>query len=396
MARPKRHSNKTSNSPQLSVRPQRRRMATGPKPTVVVTGIAGNLGQRLLPMLSNFRVVGVDFRLSGDGALTLAHFEQLDLGKEDSCRRLVSLFREYNVAAVVHLAFVIDPVQTGVTQLDRMWQINVAGTARVMEAIAEVNRNGGHISHFIFPSSVSAYGPDTPPLVKEDYPLGAHTLPYAIHKKECDEVVQRRAPLLGDCATFLLRPHIFTGRSMTNYIVGALRGTPTGKGKIAAWLRNRGKRLPLMLPFGEQYPAKKMQFVHVDDVARLMQHVLEKKDAEAGLHTFNVAGRGEAVTIARAGEIANAKTTRLPGKGACKLALKALWNLGVCAAPPDALPYMTGSYTMDTSKLEKFLGAKYPQIIRYTVEEALADTFDKPAVPVTAHAAEAKHIAAGD
>ena len=28
--------------------------------TVLVTGIAGNLGTRLLPMLSNFHVVGVD------------------------------------------------------------------------------------------------------------------------------------------------------------------------------------------------------------------------------------------------------------------------------------------------------------------------------------------------
>ena len=28
--------------------------------TVLVTGIAGNLGTRLLPMLSEFRVIGVD------------------------------------------------------------------------------------------------------------------------------------------------------------------------------------------------------------------------------------------------------------------------------------------------------------------------------------------------
>jgi nucleoside-diphosphate-sugar epimerase len=368
-------------------------MATGPKPTVVITGIAGNLGQRLLPLLSNFRVVGVDFRLSGDGALTLAHFTQMDLGKEQSCHQLVELFREYNVSAVVHLAFIIDAVQTGVLDSQRMWQINVAGTARVMEAIAEVNRNGGNITHFVFPSSVSAYGPELPPLVKEDYPLGGHTLPYAIHKKECDEVVQKRASILGDCATFLLRPHIFTGRSMHNYIVGALRGTPTGKGRIAAWLRERNKRLPMLLPFGEQYPAKQLQFVHVDDMARLIQHVLEDKPAESGLHTYNVAGRGEPVTIAQASQVANAKTSHLPGLLGCKLALKALWKLGVCAAPPEALPYMVGSYTMDTSKLQHYLGGKYKQVIRYTVEEALADTFE-PAKAV-ADPMESKEFAAG-
>ena len=32
--------------------------------TVLVTGIAGNLGTRLLPMLSEFRVIGVDLRAS--------------------------------------------------------------------------------------------------------------------------------------------------------------------------------------------------------------------------------------------------------------------------------------------------------------------------------------------
>ena len=60
-----------------------------------------------------------------------------------------------------------------------MWQTNVAGTARVMEAISVVNRTGGHVRQFIFPSSVSAYGPETPGPVKEDFPLRAHTLPYA-------------------------------------------------------------------------------------------------------------------------------------------------------------------------------------------------------------------------
>ena len=35
---------------------------TQPQATVLVTGISGNLGTRLLPLLSEFRVVGVDLR----------------------------------------------------------------------------------------------------------------------------------------------------------------------------------------------------------------------------------------------------------------------------------------------------------------------------------------------
>ena len=36
---------------------------------------------------------------------------------------------------------------------------------------------------------------------------------------------------------------------------------------------------------------------------------------------------------------------------------------------------MIGSFTMDTSRLQAFLGNSYRHIIRYTVAEALADSF---------------------
>src|SRR6266481_9604513 len=136
------------------------------KPTVVVTGISGNLGQRLAPMLADCTVVGIDVT---PPAVPVDRFIPLDLGKEDSTRELFLLLRELQPASVVHLAFVIDPQRSGVLEVDRMWQINVAGTARVIEAITEANRStGSTIRQFIFPSSVSAYGSDLPAPVAED------------------------------------------------------------------------------------------------------------------------------------------------------------------------------------------------------------------------------------
>src|SRR5436305_12498487 len=156
-----------------------------PEGAVLVTGISGNLGSRVLLQLSSFRVVGVDL-YAPIAAPGLWRFESMDLGDEASCDQLIRILREENIRSVVHLAFVIDPLRTGILDVDRMWQVNVAGTARVMEAITEVNRHGGAVDTFIFPSRVSAYGPETPYPVKEDYPLGAHTLPYAIHKHDTD------------------------------------------------------------------------------------------------------------------------------------------------------------------------------------------------------------------
>lgn len=341
--------------------------------TVLVTGISGNLGTRLLPLLSAYHVVGVDLR-PPDSPCAL-EFHAMNLGHETSCRELTQLLRQTGARSVMHLAFVIDPLRTGVLDVERMWQINVAGTARVMEAISVVNRTGGQIRQFIFPSSVSAYGPETPGPVKEDFPLRAHTLPYAVHKRESDEVVRYRAESLGDCRTYILRPHIYTGASMQNYLVGALRGTPLGTSKRAARMRAEGKRLPLMLPRGKKYPEQLFQFVHVDDVARLLVYLLDRPYSDPPVTILNVAAHGEPLSIRSCAEIAHATIQRVPTRAACRLILRMLWKWGISSIPPEALPYMIGSYTMDTTRLQQFLGPDYPKVIRYSIEEALRDSF---------------------
>ena len=344
------------------------------KPVVVVTGVSGNLGSRLLPLLRSFSVIGVD--VAPPHTDSELQFESLDLGQESSTRTLYELLRDTHPFAVVHLAFVIDPVRTGVLDVDRMWQINVAGTARVMEAVTEVNRNSNEtIKQFIFPSSVSVYGPDLPAPASEESPFGAHTLPYAIHKKESDEVVQQRCTALRGCSVYILRPHIFAGATVDNYLLGAFRGTPNGKGKRAEKMRKEGKRLPCMLPRGQQYLDNKIQFIHVDDMARLICHILQREPETQRLTILNVAGRGEPLTFARCMEMAHTKLLRVPGKWAMRQILAFLWKQQISAIPPEAVPYMTGEYTMNTDRLRRFLGPEYEHVIRYTVTDAFADSF---------------------
>lgn len=355
-------------------------------PTVLVTGISGNLGVRLLPLLADHEVIGVD--LNPPPSDQPLRFVPLDLGRESSCRELFLLLKEVRPAAVLHLAFVIDPLRTGVLDLDRMWQINVAGTARVMEAITEANRDQPVVGRFIFPSSVSAYGSDLPQAVTEDFPLGGHTLPYAIHKMESDKVVQQRAPALRGCSVYILRPHIFAGASVENYLLGAFRGTPNGRGNLAAKMRSQGKRLPCMLPYGKRYLDNKIQFVHVDDMARLLAYIVNRHDVETQrLTVLNVAGRGEPLTFARCIEIASANLWRVPTKAVFQRVLKTLWNLGISAIPPAAVPYMTGEYIMNTDRLRAFLGEDYEQVIHSTITDAFADSFPSNTDPAVSHSA---------
>ncbi len=293
------------------------------RPTIVVTGISGNLGLRLLPQLAGFQVIGID--LVPPKTERRVQFVSMDLGKEESCRELYLLLKESRPVALIHLAFVIDPVRTGILDLDAMWQVNVAGTARVMEAVTEANREDSIVQKFIFLSSVAAYGSDLPEPVTEDFPLAGHTLPYAIHKMESDKVIQQRAPALRGCSAYMLRPHIFAGASVENYILGAFRGTPSGRSERAAKMRNKGTRLPCMLPYGVVYPEKRIQFVHVDDVARLIAHILRKTDPESQrLTILNLAGRGEPLTYAHCIEMARAKLLRVPGKRAFQFILQLL------------------------------------------------------------------------
>jgi hypothetical protein len=57
--------------------------------------------------------------------------------------------------------------------------------------------------------------------------------------------------------------------------------------------------------------------------------------------------------------------------------LQFLWDWKISAIPPDATPYMTGQYIMNTDRLKKFLGGDYERVIAKTNLEAFADSFKK-------------------
>ncbi len=344
------------------------------KPTVLITGVSGVLGLRLLKQLPDFQVIGVDIRGPAVKA-DLFHFEKIDLGEERSCDQLLELMRSHRPEAVVHLAFVVDPLRNGSINRKSMWHTNVVGTSRVIESIAEHNRMMGGIESFIFPSSAAVYGPELKNLVTEKAPLNAQSLLYALHQQEADLIVQDRASGLRKCNTYILRSHVYAGAGAQNYHLGVLRGVPGGKGRLGQRLRRRGVRLPLLLPSRGGYLEHRVQFVHVDDVARLIAHIVHRSQAGPQLTILNVAGRGEPLSLRKCIEIARTKVRHLPTKSVCRQALRLLGSLGISDTPPAALPYLLGSSAMDTARLRVFLGEHYRTVIQHTCEEALAASF---------------------
>ena len=63
-----------------------------------------------------------------------------------------------------------------------------------------------------------------------------------------------------------------------------------------------------------------------------------------------------------------------------QLILRYLWSRHISAIPPEAVPYMTGQYTMNTERLKHFLGNDYESVITKTSAEAFTDSFEKNGV----------------
>lgn len=340
---------------------------------LLVTGISGNLGRRLAPLLKGFELYSADL-YPPDPESPAGNFLQVDLSSSDGQAQLAELIDHEGIEAILHLAFVIDPVQTGIFDPKRMWRANVEATQKLLEAVAACNRSSTRMRLFAFPSSVSAYGPDLPPFVREDAPLAAHTLPYAVHKRESDEICRRFHPKLGGCAVYIFRPHIYAGRTVNNFILHAMRGRASGRGWLARQVERRQWRVPILLPSSSK-GKNLFQFVHVDDVARVLFWTL--KNFEPGnLRIFNLAGSGPPISFAECAEMSGTPIIHLPGRRAVTFLLKLFWNLGLSGVPPEALPYFLGSYTMDTNCLQEALGADYPSLIQWSSREALADAFE--------------------
>jgi len=299
----------------------------------------------------------------------------------------VKLLRENDAVAVVHLAFVSEQPRVAEDAHGRMWQANVAGVARMMEAISEVNRHGGNVRSFIYMSSTSVYGPDGNPLLEEEAPLGAQALVCAVQKAEADGVVRFRAGGMGKCSTYVLRPHLFAGPRGENYLVSAIRGRALGNGKLAQRLKRRQKRISIMLPMGAGHERNLLQCVHIDDVARLVAWLLRKAPAEAGgTLTLNVAGSGQPISMANCAEIGQTRIRRLPTRWLCQKVMAMLWQRGISAVPTEAFPYLTGSCTVSTRRLKALLGGDYAQVIQYSSEAALRDGFKEEPLSRTAQA----------
>ena len=356
----------------------------GPIRRVLVTGTSGNLGCRLAPLLEDYELISADLHPPPPG-VRAGEFHRLDLSTPEGREALARLVLDSGAEAVLHLAFVVDQQRSGILDRERMRLTNVEGTRRLLEAVAEANapaggtsRGGTHkaprVRLVVYLSSVSAYGTGHSAPLREDAPLAAHSLPYAIDKRETDLLCQQMYPRLGGAALCIFRPHIYAAAATQNWLIDGVRGRASGRGWLARLARRAGWHVPVLLPAGAD-TSRPLQLVHTDDVARVLAWTLSHFRPGA-LEIFNLAGDGP-LPLAECARRAGTPVIRIGSESSVRLLLRICYAFGLSAVPADALPYYLAPPIMDTSRLRARLAEDFEKIVRFTTPAALEDALGR-------------------
>jgi UDP-glucose 4-epimerase len=292
---------------------------------IALTGAGGYIGQRLIEHLDRWEgcsaILGTDIR--GPDVRS----EKLTFLKKDiRDGTLADFWKGREVDALVHLAFVVDPIRDE----NAMYDINVNGTLNVLKICEDLK-----VPHVIAASSGTAYGawPDNPLRLREDDPIRVYppTMNYAHHKglneKHFDDFRRRNPDVLFNT----VRPSVVYGPNVDNYLSRFL------------------KRLPFV-PLSDGCDPE-MQLVHEEDVARLFTLLIEKKVDGP----FNVAGSG-VLRVSELGAMVGKKALPVPRRLLFPI-VHLLWKMHlIMEAPAGLVDYMAYPWVLDIGRARDLLG----------------------------------------
>jgi len=289
----------------------------------LITGGSGYIGSRLTDLLindSDNEVVNLDIRAPAVPR-SRTRFVHMDIRD----RGMAALIAEERPDALVHLAFVLNPIRDEQT----MYDIDVNGTSNVLEAAAAAG-----VPHLLVASSTTAYGawPDNPVPIPEEHPVrGLPAYEYARDKTEIDRLCQLWAAQHPDRTMTIVRPTIVFGPNVDNYIV-------------RFWLTSPF----VVLPDGRDAD---WQYVHEEDVVDAISRLLSER--RGGI--FNLTADGT-VKMSEAAGIAGLKVRKMPLRFYRRLAA-ASWKLHLpnVEAPPGQIEFVLYPWIASNDKIKREL-----------------------------------------
>lgn len=288
------------------------------RPTVVVTGICGNLGRRVARVLHRrFSVVGLDRRPFEPRPKDIEH-HTLDLRQN----RVEDIFRQRPVHALVHLGVVHDPRSEG----EDSREANVEGLSRLLEYARR-----HQVRKVLLLSSGNVYGPRpaNAQFLTEDAPLLASgSFSGTRDIVALDLLVQSFMWKHPNIDTVILRPA---------NILGTVRNAPSNYLRLQV--------APTLLGFDPM-----IQMVHQQDVVSAVELAL----APAVRGIFNAAGPPP-ICLSRVLARLNRKTLPVPYHLA-RFGLDKLWKLRMSSFPAPELDFVRYVCMVDDSRARKTLG----------------------------------------
>lgn len=233
---------------------------------VLVTGAAGFIGRRLVPVLAaaGHDVVAVVRRPEQGSAIQGAQVVQADLADSAAARALPS------ADAVIHLAQANVPFPDAACEL---YAVNTVSTLALLDHARRCDA-----SRFVLASSGSVYGFGERPFREGDHRAQVNL--YAVTKIHAENLVRQYEPYLGTSVLRLFFPY---GPTQTGRMIPALIGRV--RDGVPVTLNGGGR--PAMNP------------IYVDDIARAMIASLDRPGHDvlnvAGDEVVDVRGLAEAI-----------------------------------------------------------------------------------------------------
>jgi UDP-glucose 4-epimerase len=312
-----------------------RRPPEEPLPTVVVTGISGNLGRALAKQLHvEAHVVGVDRRPLKDRPKDIEH-HQVDLRKA----RAEEAFRRRQVDAVIHLGIMHDPREP----FSEAHSFNVVGTQKLLDLCV---RHG--VKKVVVLSSANVYGPrpDNSNFLAEETPLmAADRFSEVRDLIEVDMYAQSFVWRHPEIETVILRP--------VNIVGPTVRNAPSNY-----------LRLPRPVTVMGFDPM--VQLIHEDDVARAL--VLALRPGVRGV--YNVTGPGEVPLSAILKELGRSPVP-VP-QLLLRPAMRRLFRAGLSSFPAGELDHLQFLCVVDGARAAREMAWAPRHGLRETIRSVLA------------------------
>ncbi|MBI4334256.1 MAG: NAD-dependent epimerase/dehydratase family protein [Chloroflexi bacterium] len=291
---------------------------------LAITGVSGYLGKKAVEALERepavSDIIGLDIADPGFDSSKF-RFNRLDIRSPD----LAGFLKNARPDSVLHLAWIFNPSHDYLM----MYDVNVNGTLNLMTACRQAG-----VRHIVLVGSTTCYGahPDNPEWIEEDHPLrGNPDFPYAHHKviveKFCDQFEKNHPEI----AVTRLRACIVLGKNVDNF--------------IRTLILVRGFRHALAKGHN---PA--IQFLHEDDLARVLAPVLVKQPRGA----YNVTP-DDTLPVRQIAEIARNRFFEYPPWFIRPL-MASLWFLRLLPVPASYLPFVMYRWTAGNSRIKRELG----------------------------------------